>query len=299
MILSPLTKSKNIVLIQEYSVSELADKWKQSFDINILNQFKKIERIQLFQCQDTGLLFFKPDSATGTEKLYEQLAQFPWFYMSCKWEYDVALQEIKSGDHVLEVGAAFGYFVQAGLKKGLKIQGIELNSSAVAKAQKKGLPIQKILIEDFAEKFPESQDVVCAFQVLEHIPNPLEFLDSAISSLKKNGKLILCVPNSESFLKYQDNLLDMPPHHMLRWSQKSFESLESLLPLKLEKVCFEPLAKYHVDGFVSAYGNHLRQDSKYPLIFNKITYKIVALILKLGFHKNLLGQSIYVQFRKI
>lgn len=299
MIVSPLTKSKNIKLIKKIKTVQLIRDWKIYFDIDIAYEIGDCEEIFLCQCNDSQLLFFFPLNIAGSNKLYEQLQKKNWFYMPWKWEYDIALSQMHLGDNVLEVGSGFGYFVQTGLKKGLKIQGIELNSSAVDKAKANSLPIQKILLEDFAEKFPESQDIVCAFQVLEHIPNPLEFLNSAISTLKKNGKLIVCVPNSESFLKYQDNLLDMPPHHMLRWSQKSFESLESLLPLKLEKVCFEPLARYHVDGFVSAYGNHFKQDSNYSFIFNKFTYKIITLILKLGFHKNLLGQSIYVQFRKI
>jgi hypothetical protein len=104
----------------------------------------------------------------------------------------------------------------------------------------------------------------------------------------------------ESFLKYQYNLLDMPPHHMLRFSAATFKALEKIFPLKLEKVVNEPLAAYHVNGYINSYGKHFCSDSaSAKVFFNRYTFHFYKVCLNLGLRRLLRGQSLYVQFRKI
>ena len=220
--------------------------------------------------------------------------------MADKWEHKLARKDLKECQNVLEIGSAYGDFVKSCLEAGLDIKGIELNEAAVNKAKERKLPVERLDLKEAAELYHESLDGVCSFQVLEHVPNPKEFIDWSIKVLKPGGKLIYCVPNSESFLKYQENLLDMPPHHMTQWSSSSFKALENLFPLKLEKTVFEPLASYHVLGYLSCYGRHLRSISPFgKLLFNRVSIHLYAIFLQMGLRKLLTGQSLYVQFRKI
>lgn len=300
MTTSPLTKTENVSLLKRISAEQLIKDWKRGLNIDISNELDGTSEISLYECNQTKLRFFTPANAAGSGKLYEKLQKFDWFYMPHKWEHDIALQDLEDCQDVLEVGAAFGDFVAAGIKAGLNITGIELNEAAIEVAQQKHLPVNFVDLHTFSEQYPESQDAVCSFQVLEHISDPTEFIQWSIDCLKPNGKLIFCVPNIESFLGHQYNILDMPPHHMLQWSERSFRALENLFSIKLERVEREPLASYHVSSYVRVYGDYFRKVMPLSrLLFNRLTMKIYDRLLNLGLRKKLIGQSIYVQFRKV
>ena len=298
-ITSPLTKNQNILLLKTIQAKQLIHDWENNFQIDINNELKSHKKIYLYQCNQTKLKFFAPLDIAGSSRLYEQLQKFDWYYMPNKWEHQVALKDLLDCNDVLEIGSGFGAFVKSGIKAGLSIRGIELNEKAVKNAKKRNLPVEHSNLKEAADFYFESLDGVCSFQVLEHVPNPKEFIDWSIKMLKLGGKLIYCVPNSESFLKYQYNLLDLPPHHMTHWSKSSFEALEKIFPIRLEKVVFEPLAPYHVSEYLSSYRRRFKSTSLGKLLFNRYSTPIYAKFLDLGLRKFLPGQSLYVQFRKV
>ena len=89
----------------------------------------------------------------------------------------------------------------------------------------------------------EEFDIVCAFQVLEHIDNVKSFIDSSLQILKKGGKLIIAVPFNNPYLFRNDilNTLNMPPHHMGLWNKKAFMNMDKFFPMCLEKLIIEKL----------------------------------------------------------
>jgi hypothetical protein len=116
--------------------------------------------------------------------------------------------------------------------------------------------------------------------------------------LTPQGRLLLGVPNRESFLRYVDNPLDLPPHHMLRWSAESFERLAGFFPLDVERIRFEPLSAYHIPGYLLAMRNRLARTGGFsrewfvrPLIFS------LGTLLNLGLRRFCTGQSLYVVLR--
>ncbi|MBD2464227.1 methyltransferase domain-containing protein [Oscillatoria sp. FACHB-1407] len=299
-VVSPLTGSNQVKLIEVFPASQLINDWKNGFRIDITSELHGHPEICLYECLETGLKFFLPSDTTGSDKLYEQLCQLSWYYMPDKWEYQVALEDLKGYQNVIEIGSGYGYFIQQCKEAGLQARGIELNESAVKAAQKQNLPIERVDLKDLVGQYSESFDAVCSFQVLEHVSNPKDFLDWSIQLLKKGGKLVLCVPNSESFLKHEYCLLDMPPHHMFQWSKKSFKALEKIFPIKLEKVKLEPLASYHVMGYLTSYRDYYRSVSPVgKLLFNRHTLSLYQKALNTGLRQFVTGQSLYVEFRKL
>lgn len=168
--------------------------------------------VSLWQADKSGLQFFHP-IVTGDEGLYAQLRRKPWYQQPDKWEFREAAAWLAPGDDVLDLGAggeAFGAFVA---------------------------PARYTAFDPFAGTPPPQGcfDAVCAFQVLEHVADPLAFVTEAKARLKPGGRLFLGVPNRESYLaRLRDFPLDLPPHHVTRWSRRALETLAERAGLQVE-----------------------------------------------------------------
>ena len=148
--------------------------------------------LNLFECQVCKLKFFAP-MIVGDEKFYNTLQKYDWYYSDVKKEFDVAKKYIQTNDKVLEVGSGKGNFA-----KYLRLNdyiGLDFSKEAKQLALNNGIKIENETIEDFSKIHTEEFDVVASFQVLEHVKNPTEFIESMLNALKKRGKLIIAVPN--------------------------------------------------------------------------------------------------------
>ncbi|MCH8148484.1 MAG: class I SAM-dependent methyltransferase [Planctomycetes bacterium] len=298
--LCPLCQTDDVRLVKSIPREQLCSEWASDFSIDIESQLHDVDQIKLFQCNRSSLRFFSPINVAGNSEFYRQLSNFPWYYNPRKWEHDVAIPDIGPQAKVLEIGCGEGAFVRRlNSEHNISAIGIELNETAARFARQQGIPVQAISVEKMAATHAEQFDVVCAFQVLEHIPNPHRFLSSAIDLLRPGGTLVICVPNHDSYLQHQWNLLDMPPHHMTQWTARSLKALERVFPVKLSTVKMEPLASYHVRPFVSTYARHFgRRSLLHKLAFNGLTKLAMRGILYAGVRRFARGQSIYVEFTK-
>jgi len=301
---SPITKSKNVTLLNQFNVELIINRWSNEFHIDIRDEFTKdLETIELYKCNDSELMFFEPKIA-GSPSLYKKLHDtFYWYYLEEKWEYKVALKELDNSKNIIEIGCGKGTFIAEYLKKknNSKIIGLDTNSNAVAQANDNKLPVFDLYLSDFLIQNPDfHSDAILAFQVLEHISDPIPFLDNLIKSLSIGGKLILCVPNQDCFYKYSDELLDMPPHHITKWSINTFKFLENLFPIKLKTIKTEPLFEMHINGWFHNTSKFYRTNKWYgKLIFNRITNPIIISALsRKNIRKLIKGHTLYVSFEK-
>lgn len=302
-IFSPLSNSKNVVLIKTIEVSDIIKRWKIEFDIDVSNEFEKNNKtVSLYNCLDSGLFFFEP-KIEGSTNLYKELQiKFDWYYLEDKWEYKVALNEIKKCKNVIEIGSGKGTFVNKVLKNtDIKIVGLETSEEAVLKAELDSLPVYLKTLEDFLSENPNYEfDAIISFQVLEHLSDPLSFLKAQVSYMKKGAKLILCVPNVDCFYQFSDELLDMPPHHAAKWSKKSFNYLEDILSLQLTNVLYEPLHELHINIWIRNYSRYFREKKWYGrMVFNKKTTPVIRKMLKYSLIRELIkGHTIYISYEK-
>lgn len=245
-LVSPITGSTNVSVMQTIDVDQLVAEYKKSLGVDVSKLVGNYKTIQQVRCNDSGFRFYEPSDIVGDSDFYHQLEVHPWYYMSNKWEFDEAIAHI-SGQNVLEIGAAKGDFLKKVLEhdKNAHVVGLELNEAAAQVAQAHGLPV---FVEDMAahaRTHPRQYDVVAAFQVLEHIAHPLEFLQSAIALLKPGGKLIIAVPDNsqrahDSLFVSPNSIANMPPHHQGLWDVLSLSYLQQILPLKLLYIATEP-----------------------------------------------------------
>ncbi len=298
---SPLVENGPTELVEEIDAEFLVYRWRKVFDIDVSAEFGGLDTIKRLRCEQTGLEFFYPHSVAGSGDLYTQLQRYDWYYMADKWEHQQALKDMRADDPVLEVGAGDGDFVRHALSEGVKIVGTEINEDAVLRAQKLGLPVELMNLEEAAELHKDKMGIVVSFQVLEHVANPREFIELSLRILKPGGYLVLSVPNRESFIKHaHDNLLDMPPHHMTRWSASTFQMLPTIFPVRVESIRYEPLQPYHVDWYLVLHERRLRTGSRIGhIVLNQKTISFWKLLFDAGLRKRIKGHSIYVKLQKL
>ena len=223
--------------------------YKKEYGIDISDDVK--EDMHLFHCQNCDLKFFDP-CQTGGQNFYASLQKFEWYYKSDKYEYDyVSNKLITTGDEVLEIGCGTGEF-----SKRLRCKnyvGLEFNQEAVKMGKWYGRNIKNQSVEDHAKENENRYDVVCSFQVLEHTTDPKSFIESCIKVLKPGGTLIITTPSENSWIQYkQDFCLNMPPHHVTKWTDRCLYNVAKLFGVKHVDIHHEPLDSFHISWYFNS-----------------------------------------------
>jgi 2-polyprenyl-3-methyl-5-hydroxy-6-metoxy-1,4-benzoquinol methylase len=270
VILSPITHNTNITKIKSFDVDWIIDEWEKSYSYDVRYLFKDIEKIDLYKCNDTGYNFFYP-FISGDPLLYQHLQENKWYYMPWKWEHEESTKYLKKYDHVLEIGCAEGHYLDK-IKNNFRIEvtGIETNPGAVKKMMEKNITVYQETILEHSLIFKDKYDVICSFQVLEHITDISSFFESCLTCLKPNGLLIISVPNNRSFISDTIQILNMPPHHVGLWDENSLRSIAKIYGLELAQIVFEPLQSHHLSFFKEIVYSNILGDIYKNRIFRKI-----------------------------
>ena len=241
ILLCPLCKSSYISLIELIDVNKLYIAYNKIYNIDFIFDTAVINYCK---CESCKLFFFNPP-AVGDGKFYEMLQTNDWYYVKDKYEYSVALKYISNKCSVLEVGSGAAFFAEyVGADRYV---GLEFNDKAIARAKLNGITLLKEPIEFHAHFAQEMYDVVVSFQVLEHVLDPAAFIKGCLLALKPGGKLIVAVPSADGcFSEAVNHLLDMPPHHLTRWTHEALVSIANIYGLTIKKIEYEPVAIYHL-----------------------------------------------------
>lgn len=196
---------------------------------------------RIMECRQCGLVY---SDGIFTDDYVAQLYRAARFIeepqlSNMRLDYLRALQQVISyggqkGD-LLEVGCANGFFLKAAKELGFKqVVGVEPGADAVASA----LPeIRPCIVNDLFQDGlfnPDSFDVVCSFQVIDHLISPVNFLKSAWRVLRPGGIILIVNHDIRSFW----------PKLMGEWSpmydiEHIFLFDKKTLSQALEKVGFE------------------------------------------------------------
>ena len=244
VIASPVVEGRNALLVSKIDFGSIARQYRHRYGVDVYAHLESPAPIVagLYRCSATGYEFFHPPRLAGLSSFYEEMQKFPWYYVPWKWEHEIAKSFLKDGDRVLEVGCGVGFFLKR-ISEDMRVSctGLEFN----AKARSAGVfdNIFGESIQDYAAHNPEGADMVCTFQVLEHVYDVEAFLTACCAALAPGGLLVISVPNNDSNIQYDKrNVLNMPPHHMGLWRAGSLASLVNHFPLVLEGIYTEPLS---------------------------------------------------------
>jgi SAM-dependent methyltransferase len=168
----------------------------------------------------------------GNEKIYSALYYKDFSYPASKWEYDRALQIIRmlnvsSETTMLELGAGNGTFLDkasAFIKDKGRIFSTEYSGAGREEIQRKGYTCFNSSMAELPGKNLPAFDVICMFQVLEHMDDLVMVFGTLNELGKKDAHLIIAVPNG-SLRRFYDKWgvhLDVPPVHVGRFTPETF-----------------------------------------------------------------------------
>ncbi len=218
----PLTGAPHSRRVQSISAAFLADLWRYSFGVEARDQFAGIDRIGLWE-SPAGLLFFDPPMPGDREfyrRFYRRVSMHERLSGpdSVRKEFALAASHVPPGARLLDVGCGEGGFRR--YVPNAHYTGLDPNFGGVQ---------PDVLAEEIgphAAANPERYDVVCAFQVLEHVPDPVSFARQMASALRPGGRLLIGVPQFPSLMTAIPNfVLNAPPHHLTLWSEKALATL--------------------------------------------------------------------------
>ncbi len=275
----PLCKSENIKELEKINQIKLVQLYESLTKVDFSYLIQK--DINYCVCKNCRLRFYDP-LITGDEKFYNSLQNFEWYYMDEKEEYLEAKKYIKSKDKVLEVGSGKGAFAKHLTTK--DYIGLDFSINAKKMAAKNGITIENEMIQDYAKKHQEKFDIVVSFQVLEHVSDPKVFIESKLETLKIGGRLIMAVPSEDSFLKYVSNgILNMPPHHVTRWSDYTFKFIADKYDLNIVNIYHEKVQEVHKQWYLSTLiGNSFLSNKLIDVsFFRKATNKLSGFFSKI------------------
>lgn len=111
-----------------------------------------------------------------------------------------ALRRHAPRGRLLELGCAEGYFLGMAAAAGYEAEGIEIAAGAAARARAlAGRPVHAGTLDDFPGT-PASVDVVAAWDVLEHLADPVGALARVAALLRPGGVLAATVPDPDGFV---------------------------------------------------------------------------------------------------
>jgi len=111
------------------------------------------------------------------------------------------LQRYISEGKLLEIGCGHGFFLEAAKQSPFQATGIDISRYAVAYAQKEVCVDARVMDLYKATFKPKTFDVVVAFQLIEHVQDPVTFLAAAHRLMKPGGVLLLATPNEGGYLR--------------------------------------------------------------------------------------------------
>jgi len=173
------------------------------------------------------------------ERKLEKYSAFVWKARVKKLKKSLKIHD--SSPRFLDIGCAFGGLLKEAQNSHFTSYGVELSDYSRTEAEKffKDRVFKDFLQAPFKENF---FDAISMIEVIEHLHNPLEYLQKSYQILKKGGVLLVQTANMEArqAKKAKEKYHYFLPGHLVYFSKKNLRN--KLLELGFSKVkIFHPV----------------------------------------------------------
>jgi len=229
----------------------------------------------LVQCSTCGLLCTDPAYVVPPDAMYDEsyytertpYLQGDALFLRMFGRMCDNIQQYKTGGRLLDVGCGVGQLLQVAQARGFAVQGCDISPWASQYARDKGYDVRTGVLEELA--YPQRAfDVVTASHTLEHVPEPVPFLQEMNRILTDDGLLVIAVPNIASVMAaFMGNRWAglKPEQHLWHFTPQTLRALLARAGFRTLKVSSDPYLHHHpntiknavlvaVSGFGSAIG---------------------------------------------
>lgn len=240
--------------------------------LKLKDYFLTQEDFEILECNDCKLLFTTPCPAPDKIGDYykseeylshndEKRSLFARIYnivkkTNIKNKFKIAVGNKQSAVKILDIGYGVGDFLNYAKEKSCDITGIEPNDDARKIAEKK-LNTAVLSPADLENLPDNSFDIITMWHVLEHVADLKTEIHHLQRLLKKDGRLILALPNYKSFDAeyYKDKWAAYDvPRHLNHFSRTSIENifketqfqLTDIKPLKWDSFYISMLSEQYL-----------------------------------------------------
>jgi len=201
---------------------------KKKADFKFIQDYKnKWGNWSLYECSECRVQFWMPFKNPGAEYYKRNYIVENVILYGYHKHFLKTHKSFSKGTRVLDLGCGTGGFIAELQKKGCEVWGIDIDKNAIDFI-KKYFKLENVFAMSFDEffKFPNLPkfDVITFFEVIEHLDNPLEFIQNASKLLKEDGIIVLSTPSRERTLVNQLES-DFPPAHLTRWNKEAIFNL--------------------------------------------------------------------------
>ena len=241
--------------------------------LEIKDYFLSKEDFQIIECENCGFLMTAPRPTEENIGAYYDSTEYishsntkgdliSNLYqmarsLSLRKKYRL-IQSISQGKTLLDIGCGTGEFLHFMDTQNYDVMGIEPNKSA--REQSINNYSLNVGDESKLKEFPnESFDIISLWHVLEHVYSLNERMECLYRLLKRDGKLILALPNFESGdAKYYGKYwaaYDVP-RHLYHFNEKSIRYLLDKHGFKLEQIKPMTMDSFYVSLLSEQYKNN-------------------------------------------
>jgi SAM-dependent methyltransferase len=223
---------------------------------------------ELARCRSCGVAFVtNPPTAHELEHLYsfdsgyhvdfrDDAKEIAERFALAERQYALLARHRDRGS-CLDVGASAGFFVKTAADHGWDAHGIELSKDTSRLARERyGVDVQSARLEETTFE-PASFDAITLWDVIEHLPDPIDTMQRAATLLKPGGVVLILTPNLDGLFARGSykvaRRIDYwpavtPPGHLFQFSTRSLTVLVERVGLTVLEIKHEPVPYRFVFG---------------------------------------------------
>ena len=210
----------------------------------------------LYECATCGLEYFSPYNQ-GDASFYELLSRHA-YYQDRRWEFDRAEKLLEPGGSVIDIGCGDGGFLKQVESIAGRAVGVDQNPEGMRQLRAAGIEGHCLDLAALAQSPVGQFDLVCGFQVVEHLSDLEPFVQAVQATVAPGGRLMVSVPNAERLRINPLDPLDCPPHHVSHWRPAQLRELALRAGFEVTSMSYERPTLRSVTAVLPAIRKRLR-----------------------------------------
>lgn len=201
----------------------------KSYVLSALESWHNSVNLALHACPGCGSKFF-PDLTDAAYDTSDNIDAPLKFYLEVGAGIDILtrplfMTPLQPGNRYLDVGCGFGFAVDfAKHAMDLTVQGVDPSSFGAAGARQLGLPISSSYLTEKTDLASGPFDLIVGSEVIEHVFDPLAFINILKRQLAPDGLLYIATPHADAITQENSlgNLLPLlcPGWHYILFSEE-------------------------------------------------------------------------------